>query len=124
MFIGLALLAVAISKKPSLVFFFVTTKGRAHIFLVGFAAMFCAFGFREFGGVFFRHKSLPWYARRGSLLLFAIMVTIYCLVVAFIDSAVFAAIRLGPLFTEKAYAYEFFGFVLIWTVLLEWVSYK
>jgi hypothetical protein len=121
---GLALLAVAVSKKPTLMFFFVTTKGRAHIFLVGFAALFCAFGFREFGEIFLRHKSLPWYARSGSLLLLAIMVTVYCLVAAFIDSGVFAAIRLGSMFAEKAYAYEFFGFVLIWTVLLEWVSYK
>ena len=124
LFIGLVLLAIAVSKKPTLVFFFVTTKGRAHIFLVGFAALFCAFGFREFGSIFLRHKTLPWYAKRGSLLLLAIMATVYCLVAAFIDNGIFSAIKIGPLFNEKAYAYEFFGFVLIWTVLLEWVSYK
>ena len=122
--IGFVLLAIAVSKKPTLVFFFVTTKGRAHIFLMGFAALFCAFGFREFGRMFLRHKTLPWYARRGSFLLFAIMATAYCLLASFIDSGIFSAIRIGPIFTEKAYAYEFFGFVLIWTVLLEWVSYR
>ena len=89
MFAGLVLLAIAVSKKPSLLFFFTTTRGRAHIFLVGFAALFGAFGFREFGEIFLRHGLLPWYARRGSFLLLAIMVTIYCLVAAFIDSGIF-----------------------------------
>lgn len=121
---GLVLLVIAISKKPSLLFFFVTTKGRAHIFLVGFAALLGAFGFRELGKIFLRHRSLPWYARRGSFLPLAIMATIYCLVAAFIDRGIFAAIKLGPLFTETAYLYEFFGCVLIWTVLLEWISCK
>jgi hypothetical protein len=121
---GLLLLIVAVSKKPTLLLFLLTTKGRAHIFLMGFAALLCAFGFRRFGDMFLRRKSVPWYARRGSLLLLAIMASLYCLIAGFIDSGIFAAIRLGPVFAEKAYLYEFFGFVLIWTVLLEWVSYR
>jgi hypothetical protein len=124
LFIGLALLAIAVSKKPTLVFFFLTTKGRAHIFLVGFVALFGAFGLRQLGGIFLMHKSLPWYSRRGSFLLLVIMATIYCLVAALIDSEIFAAIKVDSILTEKAYVYEFFGFVLIWTMLLQCVSYK
>ena len=119
---GIAFLIVAASKKPSLLLFFSSAKAIAHTFLIIFAGLFGAFGFREFGDVFLKPHDIPWYARRNSFLLLLTMVTIYYFMITFINYGVLSSSKLGPVFAEKAYLYEFFGFTFIWIVTLEWIS--
>jgi hypothetical protein len=69
-----------------------------------------------------KHPGDPWYAKPGSIFLLVLMIVCFCFVAAFVDGVVLAALGVGPIVTESAYIYEFFGFVLVWIVLLEWVT--
>lgn len=119
---GLVSLAIAAIKKPSLLFFFTSSKGTASAFLMILGALFGAFSFREFGYIFLKRRGDPWYARGGSFFLLALMMTVFGFVAAIIDGVILSSLGIGPIITENAYIYEFFGLVFIWIVLLEWVT--
>ena len=121
---GLVMLVMAVVHEPSLLLFFLTSKGISHVFLMIMASFCTAMGFHELANCLLKNNGLPWYTRPGGFMAMILILVFVGILIAAVETYILPLIGPVRLLAEKAYMYEMFGMTLLWIVCLEWVTCK